>query len=1305
MNNNTTTSRSRVAVMVLMIVIMGIAAFGYPDECSAITKEVNKDNLTYAMNEIDGGVVSTKASGKPKILIFSSNEECCNTTDLLDSISAGFDTSKASIVVGLGATQEEVKAFRRNHLISGAFYCYEADDVFSAYINHLSLSDGSWNTPLVVFINANNKIVGYSTGYIEDFFNEVYKLLGIDISKPTNSYQLSYSVFCEQPSARSICSMINSFRTGSDAWYYAEDNVTKVFPGSSLSGGKLSALQYDYDLEKVAIKRAKEIALSYTHTRPNGSSFWKAHFECGYLSGQTFACGENIAVGYRSAEGVHEAWREDEEDYEGQGHRRSMLNPNFKAVGIAHVSYGGLEFWVEEFTDKVSSTTATAACNDSVQCNTNVAEARIESVKFFDHESSYEINLNEADSISVPDANIGVVMLEEITRSACRVDNPVTYSIEDADIARIDGNKILALKQGETNLILEALGHQKKVPLRITGDTSNVHSDFYCKKSRHYTGQYGFYYKDAYFNNPATQYNHSLATMSLCMALSTYNDRPKNNSYDDYDKYIRQLMRKCGFAGQDGSNYEQYDFNVRPTNDSIGCAIGSKQLEDGTTLIAVAVRSSGYEAEWASNFSVGKTGDHEGFKKSAGIVKDFITDYIQTHNGISGNIKIWITGFSRGGAVATQCAALLNNAQIQGVSFTKNDIYAYGFATPAGAVKQSNPNSSSYNNIFNLVHYHDLVPLVAPSTWGFKRYGTTLVFPYSESRWKYADYELEMEYYYEDLTGESYKLDSYVNVVGKLNTFGSVGVFNRLLVTKIALTMGRLGTGINARSDYQSKFQNMFTTAAGRAMSDEKLDKDDASVLLYVIGQNEMPQLLFKFAGDPLKVTTTSILATAAKNRKLLAAAHMDAGYYLAWMQIMDSNYGSSLTPTFCTGAGRIIRVNCPVDINVIDTDGWSCASIMDEEVEEYFDHGVQAFIDENGQKTISLPIDEEYRVEITPRQSCNVTVTVEETTGFSAEPSRIINYEIPNVKEEQTITADADSYTTEEQSANLEEGSTAEYSVTKNGNTVEPSAEYRGEEEIASHSYMVNTQFDETKGAVFGAGVYTEGSYVQLEAAAADGYYFKGFYLNGALMKDDNLDNDRNTVRMKVTKDTEVEAVFLPLLNTKTTTVKGLSNKVYNGKTMKPAVTVKYRNTVLSAGKDYTVSYKKNKSVGTASVSITGKGNYYGSVTKTFKILPKGTKIKSISRGKKTFTVKWKKQLLKMSSSRISGYQIMYSTSKSFKKGNKTIKVKGSTKGSKKVTKLKAKKKYYVKIRTFKTVGGKNYYSAWSKAKAVKTK
>ena len=104
-------------------------------------------------------------------------------------------------------------------------------------------------------------------------------------------------------------------------------------------------------------------------------------------------------------------------------------------------------------------------------------------------------------------------------------------------------------------------------------------------------------------------------------------------------------------------------------------------------------------------------------------------------------------------------------------------------------------------------------------------------------------------------------------------------------------------------------------------------------------------------------------------------------------------------------------------------------------------------------------------------------------------------------------------------------------------------------------------------------------------------------------------------------------------------------------------------------------------------------------SSTVTFAASMPTTTITSIKAQNKAFTVKWKKK------SSITGYQIQYSTNSKFKKNNKKIKIKNAKTVSKKITKLKASKKYYVRIRTYKIVNKKTYYSSWSKKKNVTTK
>ena len=162
------------------------------------------------------------------------------------------------------------------------------------------------------------------------------------------------------------------------------------------------------------------------------------------------------------------------------------------------------------------------------------------------------------------------------------------------------------------------------------------------------------------------------------------------------------------------------------------------------------------------------------------------------------------------------------------------------------------------------------------------------------------------------------------------------------------------------------------------------------------------------------------------------------------------------------------------------------------------------------------------------------------------------------------------------------------------------------------------------------------------------------------------------------------------------------LSKKVYtwNGKAKKPAVTVKDGTAILDPS-DYTVTYADGrKNVGTYKVTVKLKGNYSGKKVVSFRINPKGTTLVSLTPGTKKMTVKWNKQ-----AAQVTGYQIQYSRSSTFATGNKTVKVTSRKTTSKTIKELKTGKKYYVRIRTYKTVNGKTYYSGWSKKKSVTVK
>lgn len=156
-----------------------------------------------------------------------------------------------------------------------------------------------------------------------------------------------------------------------------------------------------------------------------------------------------------------------------------------------------------------------------------------------------------------------------------------------------------------------------------------------------------------------------------------------------------------------------------------------------------------------------------------------------------------------------------------------------------------------------------------------------------------------------------------------------------------------------------------------------------------------------------------------------------------------------------------------------------------------------------------------------------------------------------------------------------------------------------------------------------------------------------------------------------------------------------------YDGKVHKPSVKVTSSSGYsLSKGSGYSVSYIDNqKYVGTYKVKITIKGSEGSIVYKTFKINPKPTTLKKLTAKNDAFKVEWNKK-----TTQSTGYQIRYSTSKSFS-SYKDVLIEKDTTTSKTVSKLKSKKTYYVKVRTYKVTNGKKYYSAWSSVKSVKTK
>ena len=273
-----------------------------------------------------------------------------------------------------------------------------------------------------------------------------------------------------------------------------------------------------------------------------------------------------------------------------------------------------------------------------------------------------------------------------------------------------------------------------------------------------------FYYSDDYFspsaiNSAATSKsmlwsdldNPPLAACSMDFAVAAMTSADgdvlsaTSRTWDNSDysaarkeKNVRDFLSACGFA-----DVECTELNKRPTNDSIGYTIGSKEItvwnadtqkNETYTLIAVGVRGAGYGQEWASNISIGDpatgaipaSGRHWGFDDGAKKVCSGISTYLREH-GITGNVKYWITGFSRAAAVANLTAGYLTD---QGSAYQtrQKDVFAYTWECPQAA--STRENALNYKNIHNILNPMDAVPKVSPDAFEHQRLGVDYQMPY-----------------------------------------------------------------------------------------------------------------------------------------------------------------------------------------------------------------------------------------------------------------------------------------------------------------------------------------------------------------------------------------------------------------------------------------------------------------------------------------------------------------------------------------------------------------------------------------------
>lgn len=527
-----------------------------------------------------------------------------------------------------------------------------------------------------------------------------------------------------------------------------------------------------------------------------------------------------------------------------------------------------------------------------------------------------------------------------------------------------------------------------------------------------------YYYKDSYFYKDAYCYNDSLSTMSLCMSIAAFNSEAEPE-YKDKSKNINKLYTELDFE----DIYVNPDYEKKPSRDSIGVAMANKKLVDDRgktfTLVAAAIRGGGYEREWAGNVTIGKSGAASGFSASAAKVFDYITEYIDSNT--KGDIKIWITGYSRGGAVAGLTGRLLDDLSDKDADISRENIYVYTFEAPA-AEDAEIADKEIYKNIFNIVNPDDIVPKVVMNYWGCKRPGEDIWLPSVQTDSDYRAKKILMQKHFDNISGKQAVQNS--DFIKKNNK--PVGVYCDGFLRSISQDV------FKDRKDYSDNYESLIADM----MEEITGNNSDGNYTVSLQNLMKINAMLLKVSKDTnrnININSLGDINSVYANLKYIIQNHYPE-VCLAWLMSFDKNYAGENINTGIEDnkAGyREVRISSKKlkKITVFDGRGNEAACISRNKIINRRTDGIVCDY-ENGDNIFYLPLNQKYTINAIAKSKCKVSIFV---NGYSFDTSEYYNvYRVKNVnlKKQKTISM----FLGKSKSKHIDATSDTVYSV-KNGN------------------------------------------------------------------------------------------------------------------------------------------------------------------------------------------------------------------------------------------------------------------------------